>query len=919
LLVNIFLMNRVLAFIIINLLAVNVQGQIFKKHPPKVPSILDKIRINEHFRAETLDTVYNTLHQRYGLNIVYDTAYCSTVVFSYWYTGTPAPLALEITTRNNDLYCVTDSLNVVHIKAKHPHKITLPKAVNTAADRKYMYVPVNTSFTLKGYIADDSTGEPVANAIILVEHTSIVATTNTEGAYVLPDVPADTMMLAITATGYAEKRLRLNQGMNKDELVIGLDPDLKVLEEAVITGKKDELFKMNNAQVSAIKLTPAKLAEIPNVGEKDIMRTFQLMPGISAANESSSGLYVRGGTPDQNLVMYDGFTVYQVDHLYGFFSAFNANAVKEVTLYKGGFDARYGGRLSSVTDMTGKEGSTKQFNIGGDLSLLSMNLFTEVPVTDNLSVVAAVRKSWQGPIYDWIFNSFNRNSEASQPSGGGPGGADGVTKARSYFYDVNTRVTFRPTKKDIFYYSFFNGGDDLNNSFTINTPPFLAARGISLNFGTTDVTKYGNTGMSLAWLRKWSKSVNSNTTVSYSNYVSSRDRVTTGSVFRPGDTSTTKTGVFENNNLKDLSLRSDWELDLAKWNQVGVGMFGTKYGITYSYSHNDTALLLNRDNPGLLAGVYLQDKLSFFNNKITVTPGVRVSYFDVTNKTYTEPRVSFNYNITKKLSLKGAYGQYYQFANRITREDISAGSSQFWVLADGSSVPVSSATHYIAGLSYEHKGYTFGIEGYYKQLYDLSQFTERNVANSSSINYETAFYTGNGYSRGLEIMAQKSAGKFTGWVSYTLATTMYHFPVYSSGWFPADQDVNHEVKIVGMYKHKRWDFAATWIYASGKPYTAPGGTYSVTLLDGSTQNYFTTTSKNTLRLPDYHRMDVSVNYHFYSEKKKDIGYVGISLFNVYARNNVWYKQFTVVDNTVIETNVNYLSFTPNVTLSLKMR
>ncbi len=912
-------MNRVVILLLLLVLSATTRGQIFKKNPPKTPSALDKIKVYEHFRAETLDTVYNTLHDRYGLNIVYDTAYCNSVIFSYWYTGTPAPLALEITTRGNDLSYTTDSLNVIHIKAKHPHKILLPKAVNTANERKYKYTPVNTSFTLKGHIVDDSTSDAVVNAVISVEHSSLSANSDGAGAFVFQDMPSDTMTLLVSATGYKEQRIKLNQGMDKNELVIGIAPDIKMLEEAIIKGKKEELFKMNMTQVSAIKLTPSKLAEIPNVGEKDIMRTFQLMPGISAANESSSGLYVRGGTPDQNLVLYDGFTVYQVDHLYGFFSAFNANAVKDATIYKGGFDAKYGGRLSSVTDMTGKEGSTKQFNIGGDLSLLSMNLFTEIPVTDNLSVVAAVRKSWQGPIYDWIFNSFNRNTTASQPSGGGPGGADGVTKARSYFYDVNTRVTFRPTKKDLFYYSFFNGCDDLNNGFTINTPPFLAAQGITLNIGTTDVTKYSNTGMALAWLRKWSKNINSNTTLSYSNYQSSRDRVTTGSFFRPGDTTTTKTGIFENNNLKDLSVRSDWEWNISKWNQVGIGAFGTKYDITYSYSHNDTSLLLDKDDPGLLAGAYLQDKLNLFDGKVSITPGVRLSYFDATNKTYTEPRLSLNYNIAGNLSFKTAYGKYYQFANRITREDITAGSSQFWVLADGTSVPVSSATHYIAGLSYEKNGYSFGIEGYYKQLSDLSQFSERNVANATSINYETAFYTGNGESKGIEFMVQKSAGRFTGWASYTLASTMYHFPIYGSGWFPADQDVNHEVKLVGMYKYKHWDFAATWIYASGKPYTAPGGTYAVTLLDGTTQNYFTTTSKNTLRLPDYHRMDISVNYHFYNEKKKDIGYIGLSLFNVYARNNVWYKQFTVVDNSVIETNVNYLSFTPNLTLSLKMR
>ncbi len=914
-------MRKAMLVLMLVIASTGSDAQIFKKQPKKIPSPLDKVHIYEQFIGVSLDTVYKQLHERYSLNIIYDTNYCKSVIFSYWYSGTIAPLAIEITTRGNDLSYKIDSTQSIYIKAKHPHKVFAPKVNNiiSAKQDKYTPVTISNNFTLTGHIVDDSTSDPLSGALLNIVGSPFTITTDSLGGYIIEGVTSDTETLNISAIGYLPKTIKLNSNINKSELVIGLAPDEKTLKEAVIVAHKTDLMKMSAQTISTIKLTPEKLSEIPNVGEKDIMRTFQLMPGISAANESSSGLYVRGGTPDQNLVMYDGFTVYQVDHLYGFFSAFNANAIKEVTLYKGGFEAKYGGRLSSVTDISGKEGSTKKFNIGGDLSLLSMNLFTEIPITEDLSMVAAVRRSWRGPIYNWIFNSFNKNTSSAQSSGGGPGGADGVTKAKSYFYDINTRLTFKPTKKDIIYYSFFNGSDDLNNSFTIDTPPFLAQMGISLNFGTTDVTKYSNTGMSMAWLRKWNSKVNSNTTVSYSNYTSSRDRVTTGSFRRPGDTTNTKTGIFENNNLKDLSVRSDFEWSPTKWNQVGIGVFGTKYGITYTYSHNDTALLINKDNPGLLGGAYLQDKINLFGNKIVMTPGIRMSYFDVTNKTYTEPRLALNYNITDKISLKTSYGQFYQFANRITREDISAGSSQFWVLADGKSVPVSSAIHYISGLSYETNAYLFSVEGYYKQLNNISQYTERYSATSQSISYNSDFYTGKGYSRGVEFLAQKSSGKFTGWVSYTLGKTMNYFSVFSPNYFPADQDVNHEFKIVTMYKYKHWDFAATWIYASGKPYTAPGGTYSVTLLDGTTQNYFTVTSKNTLRLPDYHRMDVSVNYHFYNEAKKDIGYIGLSLFNVYARKNVWYKEFTVVDNKVVETNVDYLSFTPNLTLSLKFR
>ncbi len=868
-----------------------------------------------------MDSVYNYLNERYGLKIVYDTAYCSSIVFDYWFIGTAATMAIEISVRDNDLLYTIDSTRTIYIKSKHIHKVKRP--ARTIAKKEQQENNKQTKFIIAGHVFDDSTNETLSGVYITVKGTSKGATSDSNGFYTLNNVLSDTCTLLATYIGYLPTEVYVNAKTDRHDFIFGLHPEDHVLGEVIVRGNIKDIMNLSAKTISTIKLTPEKLSEIPNVGEKDIMRTFQLMPGISAANESSSGLYVRGGTPDQNLVLYDGFTVYQVDHLYGFFSAFNSNAVKDVTLYKGGFEAKYGGRLSSVTEMAGKEGSTQQFNLGGEVSLLSANLFTEIPITDNLALVAAGRRSWDGPIYNWIFNSFNKSSSSSQQTnsggGSGPGGADGVTKAKSYFYDINTRLTFKPTKKDVFTYSFFNGSDDLNNSFTVNTPAFLANMGITLNFGTTDVTTYGNTGMSIGWLRKWSEKLHSNTVLSYSNYYSDRNRITTGSFSRPGDTTTTKTGIFEHNDLKDVSLRSDYEYNVAKWNQIEFGVFGTQYDVKYTYSQNDTALLVNNQNTSMLAGAYLQDQFIMFNNKVTITPGLRVSYFGTTQQPYIEPRLSGNYYITNRLSLKAAYGKYYQFANRITREDISAGSSEFWVLSDKTTVPVSSAIHNIAGISYETSAYLFSVEGYYKSLNNITQYTERFSANTSGISYNQNFYVGTGYSQGVEFSAQKKVGKFTGWVSYTLAKTMDHFAVFSAQDFPADQDVRHEFKIVGMYKLKHWDFAATWIYASGKPYTAPGGSYSVTLLDGTVENYVTVTSKNTLRLPDYHRMDVSVNYHFYNEAKKDVGYVGISLFNVYARENVWYKEFTVVDNHVVETNVNYLGFTPNLTLSLKLK
>jgi hypothetical protein len=246
------------------------------------------------------------------------------------------------------------------------------------------------------------------------------------------------------------------------------------------------------------------------------------------------------------------------------------------------------------------------------------------------------------------------------------------------------------------------------------------------------------------------------------------------------------------------------------------------------------------------------------------------------------------------------------------------------LLSDGENIPVSSANHYIAGLSYETTRYLFSAEAYYKEVKDLTEYSLRFNPSPFGVSYDENFFSGYGYAKGIEFLAQKKTGKFTGWLSYTLGEAKNHFDVYSDTYFPATQDITHEFKAVGVYNWKRWDFSATWVFATGRPYTAPSGAYDVTLLDGNTQDYYTVTTKNGFRLPDYHRADISANYKLLAgtkgdKKRREIGYLGFSIFNLYNRTNVWYKTFSIEDGSIIETNVNYTNFTPNLTLSLKLR
>ncbi len=794
------------------------------------------------------------------------------------------------------------------------------------AVKTYFGPPSAFNFTLSGLVRDKSNGEALPFATVLIKGTSNGASTNADGYFTLLKVPSDTCVIIAQYMGYDKTEIFLTPASPKTNLNIEITPSSYQLKGVSVVGHKEDVVLTSQSDIGLVKMTPRKIQQMPCIGEKDIMRSFQMMPGISASNESSSGLYVRGGTPDQNLVLYDGFTIYHVDHLYGFYSAFNSNAVKDVQLYKGGFESRFGGRLSSVTEITGKDGNQKKFNIGADIGLLSVNGFVEIPIGKNFSSIFTYRRSYKGAIYNLIFDKFNKSSEtttSSAPSGPG-GGPTQNTKVTSYFYDLNGKLTYKAGKKDILSLSFFNGTDKLDNSSSMDASGFGASNS-AFSMSTTDLTKYGNIGGSLKWSRKWNEKFYSNTVFSYSNYYSDRDRSQERTTTDASDESVTvKNGILENNDLKDYSIRSDYQWDVLKFCQIQTGLFGTYYDINYTYAQNDTSNVLEKHNQALLAGAYLQLKTKFFKEKLQITPGLRASYYQTTAKVYLEPRLSASYSLTKHLSLKFAWGKYYQFANRVTREDIMSGSKDFWLLSDGVTVPISSAVHYIAGLSYETNNYLFSVEGYYKILQNLPEYSLRFNPSPMGVSYDENFFTGEGYSRGIEFLVQKNSGKFNGWVSYTLGEARNHFSVYSDSYYPANQDVTHEFKAIGLYNYKRWDFSATWIYATGRPYTAPSGAYSITLLDGTVQDFYTVSSKNALRLPDYHRFDLAVNFKLLkgtkgNRKRREIGYIGCSIFNVYNRKNVWYKQFTIEDGAIIETNVNFLGITPNLNLSLKLR
>jgi ferric enterobactin receptor len=782
--------------------------------------------------------------------------------------------------------------------------------------------PVHRDLKVSGWIYDGNTRETLPYATASVEGVPSGAITNPDGHFTLLNVPTDTSTLLFNFLGYETMKLKLQPGVADQELEIGLKPVDYRIEEVMIVGEEKKMVTYAE-KTSQISLRPAQIDVLPNLGERDIFRTLKLMPGVSSGNETSSGLYVRGGTPDQNLVLLDGITVYHVDHFYGFLSAFNADAIKDVQLYKGGFEAKYGGKISSVMELTGKTGNTRKPSGGISLSALSGSAHLELPLSDRFNLFFSGRRSYtdliQSGLYNKINEMYNQSSQNEDPMGGRF--ARFSTQPSFHFYDLNAKLTYKPTPGETVTLSFYNGKDVLDKTADARAmlgprPPGMGENNFTVN--SVDKLEWGNRGSSAKWSRQWTDKFYSNTTLAFSNYFSHKDRSRERTVTDDsGTTTTSSTGSKEDNNIFDYTFRSDLEYRFTQHNTLEFGLQSTFLDISCENLQNDTLELVSERTRGLTLAAYLQDKI-FIKDRLTLLYGFRTTYYNLTGKLYLEPRASVNYKLDRLWNLKFSWGRYYQFTNRVVRENVLEGNRDFWLLADDEMVPVSSAYHYIGGVSYENTSFLFDVEMFYKPMKGLAEFTLRNSPDpmdvaSSVPNY---FYHGKGKSLGFELLAQKKFGSYTGWISYTFSRVIHEFEDLNDGRpFPAVYDQPHEINVVNTYQRGNWVIGAAFVYNTGRTYTAPVGTYTLTMLDGSELQYIHVGEKNGYRLPAYHRLDLSVTYRF--SIGRTLSSLGVSLFNIYGRENVWYREFEVEDNEIIIMDVNTLGFTPNLFFSIK--
>jgi hypothetical protein len=760
--------------------------------------------------------------------------------------------------------------------------------------------------TISGYITSEKTGEKLIGAVLYDTVSKQGAGTNEYGFFSLT-IPAKDAFLRVSYFGMITKYTLCALG--RKEINISLT-DIKELQEVTVSseGARRNVESSGNG---TIELQLDKLDKIPMIlGEKDVLRMIQLLPGVKTGGEASSGIYVRGGGPDQNLTLLDGVPVYNTQHLFGFFSIFNSDALSNVTLIKGGFPARYGGRASSVLDMRMKEGNMKNFNIEGSTSWISTRILVEGPIKkDKTSFAFSARRSY----LDLLYRPFI----IAQGNDGG-----------LFFHDVNLKLQHKINDKHHLFVSGYFGLDKL--FIKVRDANFYDGSGNYYNYQFGSKLQWGNSLGVVRWNYKISPRLFLNTTATFSQYkflININDEL---KVTSPSNV-TNLVSSFDVNyfsGILDWGVKSDFTFIPNPNHNIKFGISETYHtfspGITYIQFIEqgfelDTTLGASRNYSHEISA-YFEDDFKI-SNKLKINYGLHNTFFLTSNKTYTalQPRLSGNYMLNENSSLKFGATRMAQFLHLLSNSGIGL-PTDLWVPATQFVKPVI-ANQFNVGYHKEiNKVYNFSFETYYKKMENIIQYKEG--VNFISINddWEKRVTSGQGWSYGGEIFIEKRKGRYTGWLGYTLSWAQRQFDSLNSGnKFYYRYDRRHDLSLVLSYDiNETWDIGMVFVYGTGNAVTIGSQNFTVapnvTNFGGMFINNFE--NLNNYRMPAYHRLDFAANRK--KEKKWGHTVTSFSIYNVYNRQNPFmlYVGFNNSNNPALM-QFSLFPFIPSVSWTFK--
>lgn len=722
-------------------------------------------------------------------------------------------------------------------------------------------------FTISGYVEDAETGEKLIGANV-VDVRLMKGTTANEYGFFSLTLPADSVQLAVSFVGYDTYRTAL--WLNKDmQLNVPLREG-NVLKEVEVKATQAGEAIQERTQMSSVSIPIKQIQSLPAfMGEVDVIKVLQLMPGVQSGTEGSSGLFVRGGSPDQNLILLDGVPVYNVSHLFGFFSVFDANAINSVELIKGGYPARYGGRLSSVLDIRMKEGNMKTFSGNASIGIISSKLSLEAPIVkDKCSFIVSGRRTY--------IDLLARPLIMAQTNGNSYGGY--------YFHDFSAKLNYKFSEKDRLYISGYTGDD--NFYFRDKTAGDL----VKGNIG------WGNMTAVTRWNHVFNPKLFSNTTITYTRY-----KLRNEFSFDDKEDNESDIGSFYSSSINDFAAKMDLDYVPSPNHYIKAGVAATQHYFkpaVQQFKAGGGAIdttLSGGNTRAIELDAYVEDDYKI-SNRLKANIGLHWSGFAVDKTFYNslQPRLATRFLLNDKISLKASYAYMMQYLHLLTTSSALSLPTDIWVPVTAKVEP--QVSHQVAiGAAYNlAKQYELSIEAYYKDMRNLLEYKEgASYFSNSGGTWEDLVEVGKGNAYGAEFLIQRKEGKLTGWIGYTLAWSNRQFENLNFGkTYPYKFDARHDFVIAAVYRPKpRIELAATWIYRTGNALSMPLNLYAddVTPVpynnyDGDEIQYYD--GRNGFRMNPYHRLDIGIS--FIKPKKKGESRWNIDIYNAYNRKNPFF-------------------------------
>ena len=840
-----------------------------------------KILITGSYKDVALVSILNSYKKKYGIEFAYDSDLLKKQSVSGEFNQMPIKEVLQHLLQQRSL--TSEWLGEICI-------------IKTVAGSK--------NFSLTGVILDSESEEPLPYVNVYVAGSKKGVTSSSDGTFTLPNIPTDTSLLMANYLGYRQTQFRVSELNPTSKVKITMQNRPEVLQEIII--KEDSSILQFQNAISQITMKPAKLSILPNLGEQDAFRALQLLPGISGTYETASGLVIRDSPPDQVLVILDGFSLYNLNHFYGLFSAVNSNAIKDIEVSKSGFQPKYGGYVGGIVNITGSSGNKRKNVRKIGVSMISSNIVYEAPLGSRASILLAGRRSYTDVLESKLYkNLFDHIAPVTQSDLS----IENTIDPDFYFYDFNGKITYNPSHRDILSMSVYLAKDQLD----IFSKQVL----LGVTFVNKDDISWGHNGYGLQWVRQWRKKYITNFQIGYSSYSTKLFGHVEGK-YNSG--LATERDVFletsfQKHNVKDIKIKFNNEWEIASNHNLSYGAEVTKNEVNLSLilSQSD---FQNKDT-GVQLATYLQDKIQL-SKKFSVLFGARVMYYSgLLSEVFLEPKTTLAYQVNNQIKLKGGWGINNQVISQALGQYVYKNLPPFWVLAGTFNPSISSVNNAI-GISYEKNNFLVDIEFYNRKSKGIIEYVlELTNLNPNGVFTPDRSYIGTNSAYGLEVLLQKKTGIHSWWLSYALKKSENKFKEINRGHsFPSQYDQRHELKIVNLFEVRKWEFSANWIYGSGKPFTPIDKKMPEDTSPFDYQNI------NSSRLPAYHRFDISATYNFKMGNTK--AQVGGSIFNLYNRKNIKHKNFTIYHDDVppqVEyyelRDVKSLGFTPNIQFNIQ--